>query len=131
MIGQVLKYFKGDSDFFLSGKAHNCKHVTARVELSFETNFNLAYQYGRHKKKLITCYGKEYEISNYLPLHKKKLSIKVFIKNPDLLKDQTIRLMIIEDNVVVKQIAFFISSTQKYDGWFVLVHQEFDGNNLD
>jgi len=131
MINQVLKYFQGDSDFFLSRKANHYKHVTARAELSFETDFKFVYKYGRYKKKLISCYGNEYELSDYLPLFKKELSIKVFLKNPDLLKDQTIRLMIIEDNVVIKQIAFFISSIQRYDGWFVLVHQEYDGHKLD
>ncbi len=94
--------------------------IELRLELSFSTNFQVAFfdEEGSPKIKELTGNHFEKQIQLVSELH--SLRFKAFVSNARQLKDQVIKMSLFKNGILLKELERSINYTDKYDGWFCI-----------
>lgn len=90
------------------------------VHLSFPTSFQVSFIDENGLPRIRECTGTRFDQRLLVPENFKKILIKVFVSNPMKLKEQTVKIAILQEDQVLKEKSFAICHNEKFDGWFNL-----------
>ena len=94
--------------------------IELRLELSFSTNFQVAFFDEEGSPKIKELTGTHFEKQIQLVSDLRSLKFKAFVSNARQLKDQVIKMSLFKNGVLQKELEKNISAINQYDGWFCI-----------
>ncbi len=120
MLFSKFKYAIGKRYRKLDQAISGSRCVEYMVHLSFPTSFQVSFIDENGLPRIRECTGTRFDQQLLVPDNFKKILIKVFVSNPMKLKEQTVKIAILEKDQVLKEKSFSICHTEKFNGWFNL-----------
>lgn len=120
MLLRKIKYAIGKKYRRLDNVISGSRCVGYMVHLSFPTSFQVSFIDENGLPKIRECTGTRFDQRLQVPENFKKILIKVFVSNPMKLKEQTVKIVILQEDEVLKEKCFSICHAEKFDGWFNL-----------
>ena len=88
------------------------------IETSFKTNFEVWYSDEFDATQKIKIEGKKFSKLIYISNELNSISFRVFVQNPDMLRDEKLYVTLLQNEKVLERKKFSISNYLPYDGWF-------------
>ncbi|MBI2285094.1 MAG: hypothetical protein HYU71_15385 [Bacteroidetes bacterium] len=120
MLLKKIKYAIGKKYRKLDKAISGSRCVGYMVHLSFPTSFQVSFIDENGLPRICEYTGTCFDQRLLVPENFKKMLIKVFVSNPMKLKEQTVKIAILQEDQVLKEKSFPICHTENFDGWFNL-----------